>query len=135
VARAWVLRDETSPQADLLIEDIAATAVSMVVPALWWYEMANLLRSAVLRNRLEKNAARSAYLGLHDIMIDTIDPLRQGRSGILAASLDFGLSAYDATYLHLAQAIGADLLTADSHLLALTDRVPCIKDIREYLSP
>jgi len=99
VTGAWVLRDEASAKADLLLEDIAATAVSMVVPALWWYEMASLLRSAVLRDRLEQDAARSAFLGLHDVLIDTIDPLRQGRSGILAASLDFGLSAYDATYL------------------------------------
>ena len=43
---AWFLPDERSNDADRLLESLVAGRDEMWVPALWFYELANLFRSA-----------------------------------------------------------------------------------------
>jgi predicted nucleic acid-binding protein len=45
VALAWVLPDETSSRADRLLAKASRESVFWV-PALWWYEVANVLGGA-----------------------------------------------------------------------------------------
>lgn len=50
VALKWLLRDEEIvPQADALLDDLLAGQLSVVVPTLFDYEVANVLRVAVSR--------------------------------------------------------------------------------------
>lgn len=44
-----------------------------------------------------------------------------------------GLSTYDATYLHLAESRGIDLITADNHLLMLRKDFAWIRTIEEVV--
>ena len=57
-----------------------------------------------------------------------------GEQLILEHAISCGLSAYDATYLTLAETCGADLFTADGDLLRLATRHSFIKDIRKFNS-
>ena len=49
------------------------------------------------------------------ILMDT-DPLPERRTRIMALARDHGLSSYDATYLELAQRLGATLASFDRQL-------------------
>jgi predicted nucleic acid-binding protein len=56
----------------------------------------------------------------------------QGQPGILNLSTITELSAYDATYLHLALSSGSDLVTSDKDLLALKESHGNIYTPEEY---
>lgn len=88
---------------------------AVVVPHLADPEVAQALRSQVLRGTTEEGAARLALdrwarLGIR----------RFGVVGLLGRVWDLreNLTAYDATYVALAEALGCELLTADRRLAA-----------------
>lgn len=122
LALAWGLPDEGSKRADRLLAEVAAEDL-LLVPALWWYELANALTVAHRRGRLrESNLAR--LLELYDtlpIRTDadlTVDAVRR----FIALAREHDLSAYDAAYLELAQRHGARLATLDHRLLRAAGR-------------
>ena len=86
---------------------------AVVVPHLADSEVANALRSQVLRGTAREGEARDALdrwarLGIRRFAV----------VGLLARvwELRENLTAYDATYVALAEAIGCELLTADRRL-------------------
>ena len=114
---AWILDDELSNKADQLLEQILNGSVELVVPALWHYEMNNLLRSAHRRKRLTEEDAREALDTLNQVPL-VIEDLPEGpaRKRILHLALQFDLSSYDAAYLELADRHKIPLHTADAKL-------------------
>ncbi len=119
VSATWVLPDEHSARAERLLARALEGEVRLLVPTLWHYESLNLLRSAVLRKRLAEPEAKKALHLLSEIPMEVVDPDLQGRPAILEAALRHRLSAYDASYLALADSRGVGLVTADSDLIAL----------------
>jgi predicted nucleic acid-binding protein len=91
----------------------------LLVPALWWYETANVLAVAVKRKRMghADAAGVSSLLGELGIEGDSI-----GVSEFLMDVFDiahmYGLSAYDAAYLECALRNRASLATLDADLIA-----------------
>ena len=116
---AWILADESSDKAEHLLSLIVQGSVALVVPALWHYEMNNLLRSAHKRRRLSEEDAREALETLNQVPL-TIEDLPEGpaRKRILHLALQFDLSSYDAAYLELADRHKIPLHTADAKLNA-----------------
>ncbi len=117
LALAWALPDETSKRADRFLSEVSRKSV-LWVPALWWYEMANALTMAQRRQRLaEADQVRLVELyGMLPIQTDihlTSDVM--WRFHALAQA--YGLSAYDAAYLELAQRRGLGLATLDQRLI------------------
>jgi predicted nucleic acid-binding protein len=93
--------------------------VQLVVPALWHYEMLNLLRSAVRRKRLAAEDLDLAVETLECVPISMEDlPGAPARRRILHLAAQFELSAYDAAYLELADRFKIALLTNDAMLKA-----------------
>jgi predicted nucleic acid-binding protein len=135
VAGAWMLPDEASKHSDALLRDIAGGKVTAKVPTLWWYECANLARSAGLRKRLADSDARLALAALRRLPITTLPWVGETGLEILDRSLRYGLSAYDATYFHAAEAEPCDLCTLDGDLLALRPQFPWIRSLQDYRSP
>lgn len=91
----------------------ALATETVVVPHLADSEVANALRGQVLRGRVgavdaERALARWARLGVR----------RFGVAGLLGRMWELrdNLTAYDATYVALAEALGCELLTADARL-------------------
>jgi predicted nucleic acid-binding protein len=127
VSASWYLPDEGSDFSQKLLADVIARRLSLVVPDLWWYENMNVLKSAVRRKRISEQEAHKALFLLKEIPLDTVEPGKQGQFGVLSLALADNLSAYDATYLHLALSSGAVLYTSDSDLLNLRKKYTCIK--------
>jgi predicted nucleic acid-binding protein len=114
---AWILEDESSEKAEHLLSLIVRGKVELVVPALWHYEMNNLLRSAHKRRRLSEEDAREAIETLNQVPL-TIEDLPEGpaRKRILHLAFQFDISSYDAAYLELADRHKIPLHTADTKL-------------------
>ena len=87
------------------------------VPSLWHLEVANALLVAERRSVMPQAESDCflARLSSLPILADT-DPLPARRPRILALARDHGLSSYDATYLELAQRLGATLASFDRQL-------------------
>jgi predicted nucleic acid-binding protein len=116
LALAWVLPDETSGRADRLLRQVSGQS-GLWVPALWWYELANALVTVQRQNRLPPaDVLRAVELyRLLPIRTDTaLNADSAWRFQNLAHA--YGLSAYDAAYLELAQRRGVALATLDRGL-------------------
>ena len=116
IALAWALPDETSKEAERFLSRISIENI-LWVPPLWWYEVANALLMAQRRKRLT-GAERIRLVELYGklpIRTDMVlDSHRMGRFHALA--IEYDLSAYDASYLELAQRRGLGLATVDRQL-------------------
>ena len=116
---AWVLTDESSGAAESLLARIISGSVQLVVPALWHYEMLNLLRSAVRRKRLATKDLDLTVESLERVPMTLEDlPGAPARRRILHLAMQFDLSSYDAAYLELADRFKISLQTNDAELAA-----------------
>ncbi|MGA0094499.1 MAG: type II toxin-antitoxin system VapC family toxin [Chthoniobacterales bacterium] len=116
---AWVLTDESSGAAESLLARIISGSVQLVVPALWHYEMLNLLRSAVRRKRLATEDLDLTVESLERVPMTLEDlPGAPARRRILHLAMQFDLSSYDAAYLELADRFKISLQTNDAKLAA-----------------
>lgn len=134
VSAAWVLKDEATEQSWQLLDRVLAGRVVPVVPALWHYEMLNVLRTAVGIERVTAiEAARLTDL-LDRLPVEIVPVEAQGAAAILTAALDRDLSAYDAAYFSLAQRRGLQLITADGRILRLRSTYPRICTLDAFLN-
>jgi predicted nucleic acid-binding protein len=87
------------------------------VPSIWHLEVANALLVAERRSVLPRAESDCflARLSSLPILTDT-DPLQARRTRTMTLARDHGLSSYDATYLELAQRLGATLASFDHKL-------------------
>jgi len=129
ICGGWYIQDETSCSSQVLLERILQEQLALIVPDLWWYDSLNLLRSAGLRGRISEEEARKALYFLEEVPLETVRVERIGHARILDLAQRYGLSAYDATYLALAEARGVKLITADRHLLALRETFAWIEPL------
>ncbi len=127
VAAAWLLRDEATSATSKQLEVIIEGKQRLIVPQLWTYEMSNLLRSAVLTQRISEPEAFQAWQLLLRVPMTKIPENLQDMVGVLRVSFDFNLSVYDATYVHLAQTFGCRLLTLDKEILKLRKKLSWIE--------
>lgn len=116
VTLAWVMPDETSPYADVVLETLKTGYA--IVPPLWVQEVANVLLVAVRRGRLDKGKALEfvSYLDMLDIRVSEETPDMAVMQWLIEFGLEHGLSSYDASYLLLAITEGLPLATLDKRL-------------------
>jgi len=115
VALAWCFADETSEVADLVLDRL--TGEEAVAPAIWALEVANGMRTAERRGRLdaaELPRIRELLGGL-PVRIEVVE-LEQALGEVLEIARSLDLTAYDATYLALASRRGLPLATSDDRL-------------------
>lgn len=116
VGFGWVHQSQATPETDQLLNEVAAGA-RVVVPALWYLEMSNVLLMAQRRHRLNASQRKSALEKLTAMQF-TIDEEGTrhafGRTSELAEK--HGLTIYDATYLELACRRSLPLATRDETL-------------------
>lgn len=113
VVCGWFLENQATAYTDAIIGRLRDERAS--VPALWELEFTNVLRTACLRQKLTAEAAQKVIAQIVSLPID-IDRHPVPASELLALSLRFGLSTYDAAYLELALRLQLPLASADGPL-------------------
>lgn len=115
VALAWCFADEGSEPADRVLERLDREEA--MAPSIWALEVANALRTAERRERLDRADVAQVRELLVSLPI-AIEPVSLGAAlnevTDLARHLD--LSAYDASYVELAARHGVALATVDERL-------------------
>ena len=112
----YLLRTSAAGRIGIIIED-ATTDVH--VPALCDVEVAASIRRALLQRRITVERAEEAVADYLDLPL-----LRHGHERLIAQILRrrANFTAYDATYVTLAEELSADLLSADRPLLRAVAR-------------
>jgi predicted nucleic acid-binding protein len=121
IALAWALPDETSAYAEAALSLVEREGLR--VPEIWPREIANGLAVAHVRRRLtsQDEAAFLTALSHLRIEIETAPPLSILRDGTEAAAR-FGLTAYDAAYVDLAQREKLILARLDGRMLKAAEQ-------------
>jgi predicted nucleic acid-binding protein len=115
IALAWCFEDETSPSADEVLAMLPDDEA--VAPSIWPLEIANALRSAERRGRIDEADIPSVtrLLTALPIHVETLG-LERTLADVLPLARATQLSAYDAAYVDLALRTGFPLATADDFL-------------------
>lgn len=109
-----IIRDEPGgPDAASVLEAWKQQGRPVLVPPHFWYEVVN---SLVRRHAWRSDAVLEALHVLDRMNFKTIQADRAGLILALDRAERFGLSAYDAAYLALAETVAAELLTFDAAL-------------------
>lgn len=120
VALTWLLADSKPSDrshAQRALESLSLDEVSAVVPAIWPFEITNVIAKAESRGLLTE-AQSEAFLELIaelDIDIDS-GSLIKAPTSILQLARRYRLSSYDASYLELAMRLTLPLATLDAAL-------------------
>jgi predicted nucleic acid-binding protein len=116
VTMAWCFEDECDPLADAVLDVVGDMEVW--VPSLWPIEVANVLLVAERRKRL-KSADSARFIELLARLPIQVDGAGHERAlgPVIAKGRELGLSAYDASYVDLAERRGATLATRDKKLM------------------
>jgi predicted nucleic acid-binding protein len=120
---SWYLEDEESDYADAAHAALTSGAEALV-PPLWPYEVANGLRMAERRGRLQAADIPRvlALLAPLPIEVETTG-YERARQEVLDLARREGLTVYDAAYLELAMREGRVLATLDDDLRDAARRV------------
>jgi predicted nucleic acid-binding protein len=120
VAVAWCFEDEQTPPLLDLLERVAESGA--FAPTLWPLEAINALLVAERRGRLERDRRRSlcGFLKALPITLDSETAI-QTWTATAAFAERFGLSAYDAAYLELAERLDLPLASLDADLRRAAD--------------
>jgi predicted nucleic acid-binding protein len=112
VTAAWCFWNESSSHAIALLDSLRQRKA--VVPGLWHVETANMLLQAERRRRVTEAECVILTRFLATLPIETdSESERRAHGPILALARLHRLSAYDATYLDVAQRRGLPLATRD----------------------
>ena len=118
MALAWVFERQQAEDAARASQLLATCGEEpWWVPGLWYLEVANALLVAERRGLIEPEASDLFRARLASLPISCDDDTAQERqSSLVALARCHGLSSYDATYLELAQRLGAHLASFDRRL-------------------
>jgi predicted nucleic acid-binding protein len=117
VALTWCFEDERTPATAALLEQVGELGAQ--APMLWPLEALNGLLVAERRGRLDAPQRRrlAGFLPALPITLD-VDTASQAWTETARLAERFGLSAYDAAYLELAQSHDLPLASLDRALRA-----------------
>jgi predicted nucleic acid-binding protein len=116
IALSWCFEDESSPATDAVLERLRRGAA--LAPVIWPLEVANGLRSAERRGRIDEGSIPAVTQLLLSLPIRVDDHVRldDALGRVLHMARSVGPTAYDAAYLDLATRRGLPLATADEQL-------------------
>ena len=122
VTLAGVMPDETSELADRLLTQLRNG--SAVVPCVWPLEVANALAIAERRDRIFHEQSDDIVELLLELPIEVaVSSPELELAALLEFARQFGLSAYDASYLELAVRLNLPLATLDRRLRAAAEQL------------
>ena len=100
---AWCLTEEATEFTNALLSRLSNLTDSAVVPALWLYEVVNVVELAIRKGRIPREKALAFLESLADLPIEVENPSRTQVFVIVRALAgQYQLTGYDAAYLELA---------------------------------
>lgn len=116
VALSWFLPGEQTEEA-LALYGIARQT-NLVVPPLWHLEIANVFGMNVRRGRIHSDDVDRALQIIATLPIRTVSLLQPSDAEWYTLQMrTHGLTAYDCTYIMLAQELGIPLATFDQEMI------------------
>lgn len=115
VLSALIFREPRAQEAAALIQQSGLYA-----PRLLAYEIVNVAQKKVLRNQTDPATALQDLASGFALDIRLVEP---DYTAVLALALETGLTTYDAAYLQVARALGAELVTFDERLRTVARRL------------
>jgi predicted nucleic acid-binding protein len=121
LALSWCIPDEYTPETNKILRRLQDDD-SAVIPALWIWEIGNVLMLAERRKRLDpaQRQEQIAMLQSLDLEIDELST-RQAWSATARLAETYKLTLYDAAYLELALRRGLPLASLDRNLRAAAE--------------
>ncbi len=117
----WCCEDETTPASEEMFE-WALRGSELHVPALWLWEIVNVVGVTMRRNRVTADSARDFLAQLAALNFRIASPPSVADLPRLQALADrYTLTAYDAAYLDLALSLSLPLATRDGDLRKAAD--------------
>lgn len=101
------------PEAEAIADRLEGARLA--APALLDFELANVCLMKIRRDPGERERLRAAFRLAHRLKVETVAIDHAATLDLAEAT---GLTAYDASYLWLARALGAELVTLDKKLAA-----------------
>lgn len=117
VTAAWLLPDEASPMTERILDLLRID--SAFVPAIWWFEIRNLLIVGERRQRLLR--ADTADILKNLVRYPIVADREPDQDEILRLARDYYMTVYDAAYVELAARRNIPLATLDRRMAAATD--------------
>lgn len=121
VTMAWCFEGETTPYSDAVLDRVRNDGAT--VPAIWPLEVVNALLVAERRGRVsaEQSAGFAHLLSALPIRVIPLEPDDVFRA-VSALGREYGLSAYDASYVRLAMNEVLPMATLDQRLRGACSR-------------
>lgn len=114
VVTGWYLPDQADAYTDAIALQLQADKA--LVPPLWQMELANVLKTACTKGKLQLGQARQILDVLGELPIEVDVGAAPGQRQLFELAMRYGLSSYGATYLELAMRHGLPLATRDEQL-------------------
>lgn len=111
---ASVLEDEESSYADSVIDDIGSCALEAIAPSLFQLEVFNIILMAKRRKRINVTYYKKYLKVLEYFPVDLVQDIEF--ENIIHLADQHQLTAYDATYLALAEQFNFPIATLDKSL-------------------
>lgn len=135
LALKWVLREDDSDLARSLLSSWNKNGIKIIVPALFAYEITNILYRQVLTKKLTYEQASFFQEGIFSLAIAFDFSLHKeiSRKAMGYANRFHLPATYDAHYLALAEREQCEYWTADARLLnGLRGQLPWVHNLSDY---
>lgn len=131
VATRFLLVEDLSDKALLLLRGFLEESVDMKAPDLVLSEVGNALWKAVKRRSIELNEAVEKLAYFHKLKINRIQLTQHDYVEALAWAVKNDATYYDSVYVKTAEISGTTLLTADDQLCEKASRAVATMHLRE----
>ena len=116
VASRFLLVEDLSDKAELILEDFLGEAFDLRAPKLVVYEVGNTLWKAVKQGFINLDEAVQKFSYFLGLRMDSIELDEEEHKEVLKWGVKNDATYYDSVYVRSSKKIGATLLTADDIL-------------------
>lgn len=133
--KAYFPDEEGHREAQVIILCYSAGSINFHAPALIDYEVSNAIWIAYKTDRISFDEAKDIHEKILTLEIKRYD-METFKETILDTCKKFNISAYDASYLLLAEKLNTNIITGDKRLVnAIKGRLKNLIWIEEFVSP